>query len=48
MVLMDNTFTAVHVSPALVVPVPVVSTERGDSLAAYLRNCDLPVPRGSR
>ena len=36
--------TAVHVSPAAVEPMPVVSTERGDSLAAYRSTCDLPVP----
>mmetsp|Transcript_28488 Transcript_28488/g.79666 ORF Transcript_28488/g.79666 Transcript_28488/m.79666 type:complete len:223 (-) Transcript_28488:383-1051(-) len=36
--------TAVTVSPALVLPVPVVRTERGTSLATNLRNCDLPVP----
>mmetsp|Transcript_71318 Transcript_71318/g.195463 ORF Transcript_71318/g.195463 Transcript_71318/m.195463 type:complete len:222 (+) Transcript_71318:975-1640(+) len=36
--------TAVHVSPADVEPMPVVSTARGLSLAAYRSTCDLPVP----
>ena len=37
-------FTAVHVRPAAVEPIPVVSTERAESFAAYRRTCDLPVP----
>lgn len=36
--------TAEHVSPADVVPQPVVTTQRGATLAAKRRNCDLPVP----
>ena len=32
------------VSPAEVVPVPVVSTERGESCDAKRKNCDFPVP----
>lgn len=32
------TLTAVTVRPALVLPIPVVITERGITLAAYLRN----------
>lgn len=32
------------VEPALVDPIPAVSTERGVILAAYFRNCDFPVP----
>ena len=39
-----ESLTAVHVSPALVVPTPVVSTEREESKAAYRKNCDLPTP----
>ena len=38
------TLTAVTVSPALVLPMPVVSTERGMSLEENLRNWDLAVP----
>ena len=34
----DLTLTAVTVNPALVLPMPVVSTERGITLDAYLRN----------
>lgn len=33
-----------HVEPALVDPIPAVSTDRGVILAAYFRNCDFPVP----
>ncbi len=33
-----------HEEPALVDPIPAVSTERGVILAAYFRNCDFPVP----
>jgi len=36
--------TAVTVSPALVLPKPVVIIDLWLSFAAYLRNCDLPVP----
>ena len=36
------------VSPALVVPMPVVSTARGLSCAAYFRNCDFAVPGSPR
>ncbi|OMH78615.1 hypothetical protein AX774_g7987, partial [Zancudomyces culisetae] len=36
--------TAATVSPALVVPTPVVSTDRGDNFAAYFKNCDFAVP----
>ena len=36
--------TAATVSPALVEPIPVVITDRGDSLLAYFKICDLPVP----
>jgi len=43
-VLQLETLTAVTVKPALVLPMPVVSTDRGDTLHAYFRNCDLPVP----
>ena len=39
------TLTAVQVSPALVLPIPVVTTERGITLATYFKNCDLPVPK---
>ena len=39
-----ESLTAATVSPALVEPMPVVRTERGMILAAYLRNCDFPVP----
>ena len=35
---------AVTVRPAEVVPTPVVSTARADSLATYLRSCDFPRP----
>ena len=38
------TFTAVTVSPALVLPTPVVKTDLGITFEAYFRNCDLPVP----
>lgn len=38
------TLTAEHVSPALVVPTPVVKTDRGLSLAAKRRNWLLPHP----
>lgn len=38
------TLTAVTVSPALVDPTPLVSTDRGISLAENFRNCDLAVP----
>ena len=38
------TLTAVTVSPALVLPMPVVNTDLGTTLEAYLRNCDFPVP----
>lgn len=38
------TFTAEHVSPALVVPTPVVSTDRGLSFAANRRNWLFPHP----
>ena len=38
------TLTAETVRPALVVPMPVVSTERGISFTAYFRNWDFPVP----
>lgn len=38
------TLTAVTVNPALVVPIPVVRTERGLNLQMYLRICDLPAP----
>ena len=34
--------TAAQVRPALVVPMPVVRTERDDNDAANRRNCDLP------
>lgn len=40
--------TAVQVKPALVVPIPVVNTDRGDNEAAYRRNCDLPVDKTTR
>ena len=36
--------TAATVRPALVLPIPVVNTERGVIFVAYFRNCDLPVP----
>jgi len=42
-----ETLTAVTVNPALVLPMPVVSTDRGDTLHAYFRNCDFPVPTQS-
>ena len=38
------TLTAVTVSPALVLPIPVVRTERGVILEAYFKNWDFPVP----
>jgi len=40
----QETLTAVTVNPALVLPMPVVSTDRGDTLHAYFRNWDFPVP----
>lgn len=39
--------TAVTVSPALVLPIPVVRTERGESREENFRNCDLAVPEHS-
>ncbi len=39
-----STLTAVTVNPALVLPIPVVNTDRGITLVAYFRNCDFPVP----
>ena len=39
-----ESLTAVTVRPALVVPMPVVSTDLGINLTAYFRNCDFPVP----
>jgi hypothetical protein len=41
------TFTAVTVSPALVLPIPVVRTERGINFAANFKNCDFPVPENT-
>ena len=41
---MTLTLTAVTVRPALVLPMPVVSTDLGVILEAYFRNCDFPVP----
>lgn len=38
-------FTAVTVNPALVLPNPVVITDRLLSFAANFRNCDFPVPK---
>jgi len=46
-ILQVETFTAVTVKPALVLPIPVVSTDRGDTLHAYFKNCDFPVPTES-
>ena len=40
----EDTLTAVTVNPALVLPIPVVRTERGITLQAYFKNCDFPVP----
>mmetsp|Transcript_29980 Transcript_29980/g.101054 ORF Transcript_29980/g.101054 Transcript_29980/m.101054 type:complete len:271 (-) Transcript_29980:104-916(-) len=39
-----SSFVAEHVSPAEVVPQPVVRTHRGASFEANRRNCDFPVP----
>ncbi len=38
------TLTAETVSPALVVPIPVVSMERGLSLHMYFKIWDFPAP----
>lgn len=44
----SRTLTADTVSPALVVPTPVVRTERGINRVEYLSICDLPVPLYNR
>ena len=39
-----QTLTAATVRPALVLPIPVVRTERGINFTAYFNICDFPVP----
>lgn len=41
---LPESLTAVTVKPALVLPSPVVITDRLLNLAANFKNCDFPVP----